>query len=172
MRWYLDGEILKELPECNYTSYDENGNAEGYGGPLCLVDPSILSLEEVGENFAGNYTCQGMNVAGWGPESEPQELIVHYPPSPAKLRYAPSKVVKKASVTLECAVDHPGRPDKITYLWYKGSHQVLDVTTPNWTINPVNLETKSNFTCVAMNEGGRSDPATVYIDVSGISFYN
>lgn len=77
MRWYLDGEILKELPECNYTHYNEFGGGEGNGGPFCSVDPSILSLEGVTESFAGNYTCQGMNIAGWGPESEPKELIVY-----------------------------------------------------------------------------------------------
>lgn len=111
-----------------------------------------------------------MNVAGWGPESEPEELIVHYPPSPAKLRYTPSKVVKSAAVTLECSVDHPGRPDKVSYIWFKGSHQILDINTPVWTINPVNLQTKSNFTCIAENEGGKSDPATVFINVAGKLF--
>lgn len=167
MRWNLDGMMLKELPECNYTSYDENGIGEGSGGALCLVDPSILSLEEVGENFAGNYTCQGMNVAGWGPPSEAEELIVYYPPSPAKLRYTPSKLIKKMSVTLDCSVDHPGRPDNVKYVWFRGVHQVQDITVSNWTIIPVTLETKSNFTCYAENEGGKSDPATVFIDVSG-----
>lgn len=77
MRWFLDGELMKEFPECNYTSVDENGVGEGNGGPFCGLDPSILSLERVDETFAGNYTCQGKNVAGWGPESEPQELIVY-----------------------------------------------------------------------------------------------
>lgn len=66
---------MKELPECNYTTF-ENGTKDS-GGPFCGVDPSILKLENVQENFAGNYTCQGMNGAGWGAESEPQELIVY-----------------------------------------------------------------------------------------------
>lgn len=68
---------MKEFPECNYTNYDENGVGEGYGGPFCGLDPSILSLERVDETFSGNYTCQGKNSAGWGNESEPKELIVY-----------------------------------------------------------------------------------------------
>lgn len=69
-------------------------------------------------------------------------------------------------VTLECTVDHPGRPDNVSYIWYRGSHQVPDITTWNWTINPVTLETKSTFTCIAVNEGGQSSPASAKIDVS------
>lgn len=73
----MGGELLKELPECNYTSYDNEGNGEGYGGPYCNLDPSILSLEEVEESFAGNYSCEAANVIGWGPRSYPNELIVY-----------------------------------------------------------------------------------------------
>jgi len=62
---------MKEFPECNYTSKDDSG------GPFCGLDPSILSLERVDETFAGNYTCQGKNVAEWGPISEPVELVVY-----------------------------------------------------------------------------------------------
>ncbi|KAJ8922096.1 hypothetical protein NQ315_004028 [Exocentrus adspersus] len=166
VRWFLDGELMKEFPECNYTSYDEDGVGEGNGGPFCGLDPSILSLEKVDEKFAGNYTCQGRNVAGWGNESEPKELIVYYPPSPAKLRYYPSKIVKGASVTLECTVDNPGRPDNLTYIWYRGLHQMAEITTSNFTISPVGLETRTNFTCTAENEGGKSQQATVFINVN------
>ncbi|KAJ8954752.1 hypothetical protein NQ314_007022, partial [Rhamnusium bicolor] len=165
-RWFLDGQLMKEFPECNYTSYDENGIGEGNGGPFCGLDPSILSLERVDETFSGNYTCQGKNVAGWGPVSDPQELIVYYPPSPAKLRYYPSKVVKGASVTLDCTVDSEGRPDNVTYIWYRGSHQMAEITSSKFTIPSVRLETRSNFTCIAENDGGQSDPATVFINVN------
>ncbi|XP_076265080.1 neuromusculin isoform X2 [Rhynchophorus ferrugineus] len=160
VRWFLDGELMKEFPECNYTSKDDSG------GPFCGLDPSILSLERVDQTFAGNYTCQGENVAGWGPISEPVELIVYYPPSPAKIRYYPSKVVKGAEVNLECKVESTGRPDNVTYIWYRGSHQMTEITTSKHKIVPVGLETRSNFTCIAMNEGGQSEPATVFINVN------
>ncbi|XP_044766559.1 uncharacterized protein LOC123322654 isoform X3 [Coccinella septempunctata] len=164
VRWYLGGELMKELPECNYTTY-ENGTRDS-GGPFCVgVDPSILKLESVQENFAGNYTCQGMNAAGWGAESEPQELIVYYPPSAAKLRFFPSRVVKSASVNLECSIDDPGRPENTTFLWYRGSHLIPEITTSNWTISPVTLETRSNFTCIPQNDGGQGKPDTVEINV-------
>lgn len=89
------------------------------------------------------------------------------PPSPAQLRYYPSKVVKGASVTMQCKVDHPGRPDNLTYLWYRGSHQMAEIRTWNFTLKSVRVEERSNFTCIALNEGGQSEPATVFINVNG-----
>lgn len=60
---------MKELPECDRDKED--------GGEFCMLDPSFLNLTKVVETYAGNYTCQGQNAAGWGPESIPQELIVY-----------------------------------------------------------------------------------------------
>jgi hypothetical protein len=77
------------------------------------------------------------------------------------------RVIKKSSVTLRCSVDDAGRPETTTYHWLRGTHTIQDVTTANWTIDPVTLETESNFTCSAYNKGGEGDSATVYIEVSG-----
>lgn len=70
-------------------------------------------------------------------------------------------------MTLSCSVEDPGRPETSTYRWTRGSHLIQDVSTANWTIESVTLETESNFTCLAYNEGGDGEPATVYIDVMG-----
>nr|XP_023026368.1 titin-like [Leptinotarsa decemlineata] len=173
VRWSLDGDIMKELPECNYTNSDVNGTTESNGGPFCSLDPSIMSLQKVDETFAGRYTCQGYTVAGWGPVSEPEELVVYYPPNATSLRFFPSKVIKGASVTLECSVEDPGRPDNVTYMWFRGSHQMTEITTPNYTITSVRLQSRSNFTCIAVNEGGRSAPSTVFVNVfAPPTFYN
>jgi len=81
--------------------------------------------------------------------------------------YEPTRVVKKSSVTLRCSVDDLGRPETTTYRWLRGTHLIQDVTTANWTIDPVTLETESNFTCLAYNDGGDGKAATVSIEVSG-----
>lgn len=57
---------FQELPECNS---DDDG--------LCDIDPSRLLLENAKREFHGNYTCEGMNEAGWGPLSEGSELVVY-----------------------------------------------------------------------------------------------
>lgn len=91
------------------------------------------------------------------------------PPHATKVRYEPSRVIKGASVTLHCEVDDPGRPDNITYRWYKGSYLIKDRNSSVWTIEPVTLSDRTNFTCVAENDGGHSKPSTIYINVSGNS---
>ncbi|KAL1124451.1 hypothetical protein AAG570_001077 [Ranatra chinensis] len=154
VRWFLNGDLLKELPDCSAAN-----------STFCDIDPSKLLLELAGRTFHGNYTCVGLNEAGWGPLSPETELIVYYPPGPASLVYSPSTVVKRGSMTLSCSVSDPGRPDNTTFRWVRGAHPVHDVTTANWTVDPVTLETESNFTCTAVNLGGRSASATQYIKV-------
>ena len=70
-------------------------------------------------------------------------------------------------MTLRCTVEDRGRPETTTYRWLRGTHHIPEVTTSNYTISTVTLETESNFTCLAYNEGGEGDPATVYIEVFG-----
>ncbi|KAJ3660556.1 hypothetical protein Zmor_004998 [Zophobas morio] len=162
VRWFLDGELMAELPECNYSQAVIN---DTLGGPFCGIDPSILSLIKVEQSFAGNYTCQGENEAGVGPVSEPRELIVYYPPSAATLTHHPPTVIKKGQVILTCSVDEPGFPTDLTYLWFRNGHMVHNITVPNWTIPQASLETRSNFSCIALNKGGQSRPAFDFVNV-------
>lgn len=97
-------------------------------------------------------------------------LFILDPPHATSVHYKPSRVIKGARITLQCDVDDPGRPDNITFKWYKGTYLVKDRNTSEWSIESVTLSDRTNFTCVAENEGGHSKPSTVYINVSGISF--
>ncbi|XP_034251543.1 hemicentin-1 isoform X2 [Thrips palmi] len=155
VRWLLDGELLKELPDCNSTAM---------GDSFCDVDPSKLLLEAVERSFHGNYSCEGANEAGWGPVSDDTPLIVYYPPGPAELTHDVT-VVKNSAITLSCAVSDLGRPPTTTFRWLRNSSPVNNVTSANWTINPVTLRTRSNFTCLAVNEGGEGESATAEINV-------
>ncbi|XP_060807894.1 hemicentin-1 [Amyelois transitella] len=155
--WYLDGEILKHLPECNGTDGGEN---------LCNeVDPSMLLLQDTTKSFHGNYSCKGKNQAGWGGESNKTELVVNYPPGPAKLMYSPWRVVKGKSLVLSCSVKEKGRPEAHRYRWQRGGRVVSDIVSQNWTIDPVTLDHRTNFSCRGTNAGGAGEPAYVNIDV-------
>ncbi|XP_045123892.1 uncharacterized protein LOC123511891 isoform X6 [Portunus trituberculatus] len=159
VRWYLQGELLKELPEC-----DGNASLYGSNSELCDIDPARMLLENVFKDFHGNYSCEGMNEAGWGPRSADAELVVHYAPGPAFIN-KPSYVKKGTSLELTCSVEDAGNPAANQFRWFRGSHLVPDVTTATWTINPVSLETEDNFTCVPFNVEGEGDRASVFIDV-------
>lgn len=93
-------------------------------------------------------------------------MLLLDPPSPAKITYFPPIVIKGKTVSIDCSVDHPGRPDNITFVWRRGQHK-LDTTTSNLNFT-ANLASRSNFSCYAVNDGGSSNTATTFINVSGI----
>lgn len=160
VRWYLDGQILKELPECG----DSNPNPDD--DTLCGVNPNVLLLENVGREFLGNYSCEGMNAAGWGRRSHNTALQVHYEPGNATLVVRPLVATKKRSVTFTCTVDDLGNPRATRYRWLRGGSPVMDVVSHVWTVDPVGLDSRTNFSCYAYNAGGRGQLATVQLDVT------
>ncbi|KAH8334990.1 hypothetical protein KR067_000321, partial [Drosophila pandora] len=161
VRWYANSTLLKELPDCEETNED-----------LCHIDPSKLLLESIGRGFFYNYSCEGLNSAGWGPRSEDKELIVHYEPGPATLSNFPLIAVKKKSVVFTCSVEDPGYPDTNRYRWLRGGRGPLqDIVTKDWTVEPVGLDSRTNYSCYAYNEGGKGIMATVNLKVHAPPFF-
>ncbi|XP_043278897.1 uncharacterized protein nrm isoform X3 [Venturia canescens] len=175
VRWFLDGDLLKELPDCSRnsslasdgaSSTSTNGILVDEISTFCDIDPSKLLLEAVGRSFNGNYACEGRNDAGWGNRSASAPVVVYYKPGPATITYEPKRVVKKGSLNITCSVLDLGRPEVTGFKWFRGSHQISGEESAVLRIESVNLETKANFTCMAFNEAGDGDPATVFIDVA------
>ncbi|XP_032573486.1 uncharacterized protein LOC6620129 isoform X4 [Drosophila sechellia] len=161
VRWYANSTLLKELPDCEETRED-----------LCHIDPSKLLLESIGRGFFYNYSCEGFNAAGWGPRSEDKELLVHYEPGPAALSHFPLVAVKKKSVTFSCSVDDPGFPESNRFRWLRGGRGPLqDIVTKDWTVEPVGLDSRTNYSCYAYNEGGKGVMATVNLEVHAPPFF-
>ncbi|BFF98746.1 uncharacterized protein DMAD_06817 [Drosophila madeirensis] len=161
VRWYANATLLKELPDCEETRED-----------LCHIDPSKLLLESIGRGFFYNYSCEGFNAAGWGPRSEEKELMVHYEPGPATLTHFPPIAVKKKSVIFSCSVDDPGYPESNRYRWLRGGRGPLqDIVTKDWTVEPVGLDSRTNYSCYAYNEGGKGVMATVNLEVHAPPFF-
>lgn len=152
--WFLDGGILKELPECN-----ENGD-----DALCGVDPDILLLENVGRHFLGNYSCEGENSAGRGNRSGDKELVVYYEPGKATLLHYPLVASKKKAVTLFCSVEDGGNPNATQYKWFR-SGSILPYDTAMITFENLGLESRTNFSCQAYNKGGYGEVASIGLDV-------
>ncbi|XP_034106653.1 uncharacterized protein LOC117569553 isoform X4 [Drosophila albomicans] len=161
VRWYANSTLLKELPDCYETRED-----------LCHIDPSKLLLESIGRGFFYNYSCEGYNAAGWGPRSEDKELMVHYEPGPATLSHFPPIAIKKKSVIFYCGVEDPGYPESNRYRWMRGGRGPLqDIVTKEWTVEPVGLDSRTNYSCYAYNEGGKGVMATVNLEVHAPPFF-
>jgi len=75
VRWYLDGDLLKELPDCSRNSIVMTNSEESL--VFCDIDPSKLMLESVDRTFHGNYSCEGKNEAGWGSISPSTPVVVY-----------------------------------------------------------------------------------------------
>ncbi|XP_052903078.1 hemicentin-1 [Anopheles moucheti] len=158
VRWFLDGEFLKELPECEEETLGTDEN-------LCEVDPSKMLLQNVGREFIGNYSCEGFNAAGWGDVSDENPLDIYYEPGNASMVHYPYIAIKRRSVTFNCSIEDRGNPAASRYRWLRGGKPVLDVVTPSWTVDPVGLDSRTTFSCFAYNEGGEGYPAEVNLEV-------
>lgn len=89
------------------------------------------------------------------------------PPGPARLEFDPLVVVKGQALTMHCIVEERGRPAAHVYRWMRGTHVQPEIRSYNWTIYPVSLETRTNFSCQALNEAGFGNPGFLTIDVYG-----
>jgi hypothetical protein len=124
-----------------------------------------MLLENVGREFLGNYSCKGFNSAGWGEESKVEFLDVFYEPGNATISFTPDVPLKTKSMILSCSIDEQGNPPAYRYRWLRGDKPVFDVVTPVWTIDPVGLDSRNNFSCYAYNEGGNGVAASVDIEI-------
>lgn len=160
VKYFLDGELLKTLPDCQDDDPNDDDDEDD-----CNVDPTQMLLTRVGRPYLGNYSCQGINAAGWGERSIDNELVVFYEPGNATLLHFPDVPVKKKSVTFSCGVEDGGNPNATRFRWLRGGKPVMDVVTPMWTVDPVGLDSRTNFSCYAYNDGGEGIMANVELDV-------
>lgn len=75
--------------------------------------------------------------------------------------------MKKDAINITCGVKDPGRPTYSNFKWYRGQHRLPDETASVLEVESANLETKDNFTCLAVNAAGEGDTATVFVDIVG-----
>ncbi|KAK2579264.1 hypothetical protein KPH14_008224 [Odynerus spinipes] len=164
VRWYLDGDLLKELPDCT-TNDTITSTLPEESSSICDIDPSKLLLEAVGRSFHGNYSCEGRNEAGWGPMSPSTSLTIYYKPGSASISYEPRQVVKGQRLTIACSVVDPGRPEINGFKWFRDLYRLPNQTRAVLEIDSVDVKAAANFTCMASNEAGDGYPAMTSIDV-------
>ena len=56
----------------------------------------------------------------------------------------------------------------LRFRWTRGGRPVSDIVSQNWTIDPVTLDHRTNFSCWGINAGGGGEPAYTSIDVLGM----
>lgn len=53
------------------------------------------------------------------------------------------------------------------FRWHRGGRLVSDIVSQNWTIDPVTLDHRTNFSCRGINAGGEGEADFTSIDVLG-----
>jgi len=158
VRWFMNGHLLNELPQCTSSRGDED---------LCDVDPSKLVLESVNRHFYGNFSCIGISLAGRSHMSNSLLLEVLYPPGPARLSLSPNtQIFKGMPVTLSCLVSDPGKPAVSQYIWYKNGVKLKSHTNQTWTIQGSSLLSIANYSCQGVNTAGSGLHGTSEVNVS------
>jgi len=186
--WYLNGDLLREIPDYECEEVRENGSGEmlsdnifvqkeiteylyesedessGAANYLCDIDPTELILQDVTRDLQGMFTCAGSNLAGEGKASEPQELNIYYLPGQAKLVQNEEFPLKGTSTVLTCALQDLGNPEASDFLWQKGE-TILEERTQNYTLGDLRVGSEDNISCSAMNEVGYGDSSTLNFEV-------
>lgn len=64
------------------------------------------------------------------------------------------------------------RTPTLRYRWMRGGRGPLqDITTKDWTIEPVGLDSRTNYSCYAYNEGGKGVMSTINLEVHAPPFF-
>uniref|UniRef100_A0A1A9WR29 Ig-like domain-containing protein n=1 Tax=Glossina brevipalpis TaxID=37001 RepID=A0A1A9WR29_9MUSC len=128
---------------------------------------SVLTIESVNGNHAGNYTCFGKNSAGV--TNYTASLIVNVPPKLAPLpSSADSPLYMGDYFQLNCAVVHGDAPFNITWFYNDEPVNKLDGITilmqskrsSSLNIESVRGEHAGKYTCMGANRAGVTEVFT------------
>ncbi|XP_054708263.1 hemicentin-1-like [Uloborus diversus] len=135
VRWFRDGQTILS---------DEGGESE-------------IRLSNLTRWHTGNYSCRGLNTAGWSRNSETEYLDLHYPPGSAHITLLEAHALKGQTVTLSCELDDLGHPPANKYLWESptGEHP-RRVATPDSVLRMegVGAGAEGVYFCAGRNEAG------------------
>lgn len=176
VKWFMDDLLLTELPQCSGTQSllpppppsaedppppDDTGG-RGYEN-LCGIDPSKLILEYVNREFAGRYSCVGVNEVGASPASEPVRLQILFPPGEAAVDVLrPAAAILHNQIRRFSLSDNGGRSMTSTSASAAAAASSASPTPPHPVLYKNSLV---NLTCRTSDLG--NPPATEYIWLIG-----
>ncbi|KAF8768326.1 Hemicentin-2 like protein [Argiope bruennichi] len=113
-----------------------------------------LTLRNLTRDQSGNYTCRGLNTAGWSKDSGPKYLDIHYAPGSARITQLESVAVKGKKVTLSCQLDDLGHPPASRYLWESPTLTLGNNSKQILVMENVNASAEAVYFCAGRNEVG------------------
>lgn len=107
-------------------------------------------------------------------------LTTYMPQSPILTLYTGVQQKKDASATSYALYRKMGKFSFVAQIvskpnrfrWLRGGRGPLqDIVTKDWTVEPVGLDSRTNYSCYAYNEGGKGVIATVNLEVHAPPFF-
>ncbi|XP_012265796.1 hemicentin-1 isoform X3 [Athalia rosae] len=162
---------------CNVTANPPPSSIEWSreGRPEFRQSGNILRLSRVTADHAGNYTCRAVNtIHPTGAESREHFasasviIRVRHMPGPARVTPDSPVAAEGSRVILTCMAIPAGWPES-TYKWWKEGENTRGVSGEffgsKYVIDSVHLGSEGTYKCLAMNEIGNGEPASVKLTV-------
>ncbi|KAL7294790.1 hypothetical protein TKK_0011722 [Trichogramma kaykai] len=153
--WYFNGEQIKTAERQDLTVSINKRR-------------SILEIESVGANHAGEYTCTVSNEAG--ATSHSTVLAVNVSPQITPFTAGDGPVSYGESISIICAVSRGDQP--LEFFWYFKGQQIIAAERQDLTIainkrrsileiESVSASHAGEYTCTVSNEAGATSHSTV-----------
>ncbi|XP_063975679.1 hemicentin-2 isoform X1 [Diachasmimorpha longicaudata] len=163
---------------CNVSANPQPTAVEWFrdGKPEFRHTGPILRFTRVNAEHAGNYTCKAINIIHpSGGERKNHSAIarvnirIRHKPGPAKVTPDSPVAVEHSSVILTCMASPAGYPEP-QYKWFKegedgAPEQPIDASGAQFVIDSVTLASDGTYRCLAMNEIGTGEAASVRLTV-------
>ncbi|GIY80855.1 uncharacterized protein CEXT_381641 [Caerostris extrusa] len=141
------------------------------GDPVAGVtgEATRFTLRNLTREQSGNYTCKGLNTAGWSQDSEPKYLDIHYPPGSASISQVEATAVKGHTVTLSCKLDDAGHPPASRFLWESPTRTLATNASSNQELvmTAVNASAEGVYFCAGRNDVGTGPLGHFSLKLSG-----
>ncbi|XP_076654995.1 hemicentin protein echinoid [Halictus rubicundus] len=146
------------------------------GRPDFRQTKSILRLNRVTAEHAGNYTCKAVNIihpSGGDRRNYSATakvtVRVRHKPGPARVTPDSPVAVEGSKVILTCMANPAGYPEPRYKWWKEGESGAIlmtsDNTGPKYEIDFVHLGSEGTYKCHATNEIGHGEAASVNLTV-------
>lgn len=162
---------------CNVTANPPPSAIEWFrdGRPEFRQSGSILRLNRIAADHAGNYTCRAVNsIHPYGGEirnhaaTSTMTMYVRHRPGPATITPSAPVAVEGSRVILNCAARPTGYPDT-QYKWWKNTDsdmtEIQSSSVSKYEIDSVHLGSEGEYKCFAINEIGLGEAAFVNLTV-------
>lgn len=171
-----------------------NNIAEHKENPIHVKPKHVLKETHALIDLTNNSLCTLLTFTTFSPQTQILTLLIQTPTTGTGNKNIPNHT----SISMSSSTSSPSSPSSSSpsttlsfyrkmgkfsfnaqtimptprYRWLRGGRGPLqDIVTKDWTVEPVGLDSRTNYSCYAFNEGGKGVMATVNLEVHAPPFF-